>query len=278
MRLATAFLALVLVLPALATAAWAADSRAVLAPHRAVYDVTLAEASERSGIGTIRGRMVYESRGSACEGISVRFRFFQNVRTPRREYTSDQRTTTFESADGRRFEFVTRTFFNGQKEREVKGSAVRGDNGVTIKLDPDVKGPIPGRPAVFPSAHLAAVIEAAKGGKRILALDVFDGSDDGDEVMATTAVIGRENAADAATVANPAVAPKLDDLASWPVSIAYFSGRPDASGERLPVYQVSFALFENGVSGDLTMRYEDYTLKAQLKDLEYLKRGECASE
>ena len=254
-----------------------ADPRETLAPHRAVYDVTLEEASERSGIGAIRGRMVYESRGAACDGISVRFRFFQNVRTPRREYSSDQRTTTFESADGRRFEFVSRTYFNGSKEREVKGSAERAPDATMIGLETDDGGTIEAPPAIFPSAHLASVIEAADSGKRILAADVFDGSDDGDEVMSTTAVIGRQNPADTVAVAETGEAAKLEGVRSWPVSIAYFSGEPDASGERLPVYQVSFALFENGVSGDLVMRYEDYVLKAKMTDLEYLEKPACAA-
>ena len=276
MRSVPAFLA-AFVLLATSVAPATADPRTVLAPHRAVYDVTLDEASQRSGITAIKGRMVYESRGGACEGISVRFRFFQQVRTPRREYSSDQRTTTFETAAADRFDFVTRTFFNGSKEREVKGTATRDADGTVIELDPDVKGPISTVPAIFPSQHLAAVIEAAKAGKRIFAADVFDGSDDGDEVMSTTAIIGRPHAPDASVVANAVEAKKLANLRSWPVSIAYFSGRPSASGERLPVYQVSFALFENGVSGDLTMRYEDYTLKAAMKDLEYLDRPACAN-
>ena len=253
-----------------------------LVPHRAVYDVTLDEASERSGISAIKGRMVYESRGSACEGFSVRFRFFQNVRTPRREYSSDQRTTTFESGDGERFEFVNRTFFNGSQEREVKGKAARSADGITVAIE--ASGSDEGttdvelQPAQFPAAHIAAVIEAAQAGKRFLPVDVYDGSDTGDEVMATTAVIGKRNGPDATVVADPERAKQLADVPSWPVSVGYFSGEADASGERLPVYQVSFALHENGVSGDLVMRYEDYTLNAELKDLEYLERSDCPSE
>ena len=249
-----------------------------LAPHRAVYDVTLEDASERSGITGIKGRMVYEMRGSMCDGFSTRFRFFQNVRTPRREYTSDQRTTTFEAADGSRYDFVNRTFFNGSEEKEVKGSATReeGELGISLEQPDAAELTLPG--AIFPAAHLAAIIDAASAGKRFLAADVFDGSDDGDALMATNAVIGRASSAAASEGLIANAAAKLQGLRSWPVNVAYFEGDADASGERLPVYQVAFPLYENGVSGNLSMSYDDYRLKAKLADLEYLDAPSCEPE
>ena len=259
-----------------------------LAPHRAVYDVTLDEASERSGITSLSGRMVYESRGAACDGFSVRFRFFQNVRTARREYSSDQRTSTFESGDGKRLEFVNRTFFNGIQEREVKGAAVRDENGVAVALEQPAERALELPPAMFPSQHLAAVLDAAANGRRIYVADVYDGSDDGDANMFASAAIGRPRPVGAGPAPEGAdegapsegrdkAIARLADLRSWPVSVAYFSGAPGASGERLPAYQVSFPLYENGVSGDLRMRYEDYFLRARLADLTYLDPPDCAN-
>ena len=52
-----------------------ASAAQLLAPHRAVYDLALDKASDRSGITDITGRMVYEFNGSACEGYTVTFRF-----------------------------------------------------------------------------------------------------------------------------------------------------------------------------------------------------------
>ena len=50
-----------------------AASANILVP-RAVYDLELKDASERSGISGMYGRMVYEFNGSACEGYTVSFR------------------------------------------------------------------------------------------------------------------------------------------------------------------------------------------------------------
>ena len=52
-----------------------------LLPHRAVYDLALDSASDRSGITGIDGRMVYEFAGSPCEGYTVTFRFVTRIDT-----------------------------------------------------------------------------------------------------------------------------------------------------------------------------------------------------
>ena len=73
-----------------------AQAARVLAPHRAVYDLTLKDASDRSGITGLSGRMVYEFNGSACEGYTVTFRFVSRIQTQDASRVSDQQTTTFE--------------------------------------------------------------------------------------------------------------------------------------------------------------------------------------
>ena len=53
----------------------------LLQPHRAVYDLALDKASDRSGITGLSGRMVYEFNGSPCEGYTVKFRFVTQIAT-----------------------------------------------------------------------------------------------------------------------------------------------------------------------------------------------------
>ena len=253
----------------------AADTRDGLRPHRAVYDVTLLEASERSGIKGSRGRIVYELTGSACEGFATQFRFFQQVRTDRREYTSDQRTTTFEAADSSTFDFLTRSFFNGSQEKEVRGKATRGPDGVAVALEKpeEARKTLPS--AIFTSAHIVTVLEAARAGETVVSATVFDGSGDGDEVVETTAIIGKRRDGGAVGEGENAAAARSVASEWWPTSIAYFRRDDDAGGERLPVYQVSFALHASGVSRDLVMRYEDYSLRATLQNIEFLDQEPC---
>ncbi len=86
---------------ALATSPVFAAGAVPLVQHRAVYDLKLADASDRSGISAINGRMVYEIRGSACEGYTVRFRYVTQSDTRDATQITDQQTTTFEDAEGK---------------------------------------------------------------------------------------------------------------------------------------------------------------------------------
>ena len=52
-----------------------ADDGPGLAPHRAVYEITLAKSNSGSGVSELTGRMVYELAGSSCEGWTQNMRF-----------------------------------------------------------------------------------------------------------------------------------------------------------------------------------------------------------
>ncbi len=57
------------------------------------------------------------------------------------------------------------------------------------------------------------------------------------------------------------------------MTIAYFTD--EASGDALPVYRMSFKLYENGVTRDLTMDYGDFALSGKLAELEVFDTAEC---
>src|SRR5262249_61017779 len=48
--------------------------RVLLAPHRAIYDLRLAKSHGSRGIEAIRGRILYDFSGNACDGFELRFR------------------------------------------------------------------------------------------------------------------------------------------------------------------------------------------------------------
>src|SRR3546814_8252693 len=73
------FLAALALVGAQSTALAGAESAGALVPHRAVYDLRLKDASERSGIDGMNGRMVYEFTGSACTGFTTNFRFVTRI-------------------------------------------------------------------------------------------------------------------------------------------------------------------------------------------------------
>ena len=58
--------------------------------------------------------------------------------------------------------------------------------------------------------------------------------------------------------------------AFWPVTISYFN--ENSKTDALPVYRMSFKLYENGITRDLTMDYGDFVLTGKLAKLEMLDK------
>lgn len=259
-------MALAGLMPVASTAAQATNA---LATHRAVYDIKLKEASERSGISGMYGRMVYEFDGSPCDGYTVNFRFVTQIESGDQSQVTDQQTTTYEDIREQTFRFVTRTFVDRQLQSEVKGAA--HDDGETLSLE--LEAPEARRldlpDSLFPTRHMIDLLERAGNGERFYEARVFDGSDDGDEAMITTTIIGARSLEEAST----AVTSALSGRSYWPVSISYF--HENSTGDAIPVYTIAFKLYDNGVSKDLTMDYGEFSLEGHLTGLEMFDAVSC---
>ena len=250
--------------PVLASSAGVAAA-VPLAQHRAVYDLKLSEASGSSGITGISGRMVYEIRGSACEGYTVRFRYVTQADTRDASQVTDQQTTTFEDADGKSFSFVTKSYTDQNLDKELRGNATRESDGVKIQIDKPETKSIELEPTQFPTQHLVDLISRAKTGETFYETSIFDGSEDADKAMTTTVIVGRQSN----TSNGDPEAKALDALSGekfWPVDIAYFDEATEG-GEDTPEYRISFKLYENGLTRDLEMDYGDFVIQGQLVDL-----------
>jgi hypothetical protein len=268
-----------LLLASVSAQAWAAapaTSAAIatgLVAHRAVYDLELKEASDRSGIAAMYGRMVYEFDGNYCEGFTTNFRFVTQIDTGDSVRVSDQQTRTFENLKDGRFTFDTKSFTDDQLDKEVNGAAQDQPEGVKVDLSQPASRELQLAESRFPTEHMLDVIRNAKEGKRFFEARVFDGSDDGDKSLVTTTIVGKQvtPVADETDAGNAGAFAKT---AFWPVTIAYFN--ENAKTDALPVYRMSFKLYENGITRDLTMDYGDFVLTGRLAKLELLdKRPEA---
>jgi hypothetical protein len=236
-----------------------------LQAHRAVYDLTLKKADDRSGITGITGRMVYEFNGSACEGYTVKFRFVTQIATSDNTKLTDQQTTTFEDAEGKTFSFVTKSFVDQNLDKEVKGIATKDAKGLKVDIDKPEKNSLELAATQFPTQHLVELIGKAEKGENFYQTNLFDGSEDANKVMTTTVVVGKKTEADKADPEAPALA-KLATDKYWPVDIAYFDDSAQ-NGEEVPEYRISFKLHENGITRDLTMDYGDFSMTGKLVNL-----------
>ncbi|MFC7398786.1 cell envelope integrity EipB family protein [Chelatococcus sp. GCM10030263] len=251
-----------------------------LAAHRAVYDLSLADDS--GSVQSARGRIVYEVTGGACEGYASTTRQVLVLESESGTVATDMRTTTFEDPRGAKFRFKTETRNGREARKVVDGDAVRRGDGLAVRLTKPRRGKVQlNGDIIFPMAHLAKLIGAAKSGERLVSARVFDGSDDGRKSYDTLAVIGRSGAtaAGGATVetgktTSQAMNAAFDNVPHWPVSVSYF-GPAKLRGESLPTYVVSFDLYENGIARSLALQYNDFTLKGELKQLQLLKSSTC---
>ncbi|MCO6185985.1 cell envelope integrity EipB family protein [Rhizobium sp. L1K21] len=244
-----------------------------LAAHRAVYDLELASASERSGIDGMYGRMVYEFSGSACTGYKSTFRFVTAVSMEGDQRINDQRTETFEDMEKGTFKFATQSYTGESLNQTVSGEAKHDNGAVDVTLEGDEPREVELDSSRFPTEHMLDVVAHAKRGDRFFQTRIFDGSESGDKTLFATAVIGKENSRKL-DVGDEEAAKPLQGQNYWPVSIAYFSDEP-AGDDELPIYRMSFDLYENGISRDLTLDYGDFVLTGQLAELDMLEQPKC---
>jgi EipB-like len=253
----------------------------LLAPHRAVYDLKLSKTHGNRGLQSVRGRILYDFSGSACEGYELQFRQVSELDSGEgKAAISDLRSTTWEDGGAKKFRFNSENLLNDQPTDSVNGRAERNAKAVAVSLskpkEKDFTVPVG---AVFPTEHMRRIIIGAREGKSILEFPVYDGSESGEKLYNTLTVIGRpippgEKPPNDAAMKTPALA----KLTRWPVTISYFeqkSDKAEQSGEQTPVYSIGFELYENGISRALILDYTDFTITGELATLELKKPKPC---
>jgi envelope integrity protein B len=253
----------------------------LLAPHLAIYDLKLSKSRGSRAIEAVRGRILYDFSGSACEGYELKFRQVSELDSGEgKPALSDLRSTTWEDGDARKFRFSSENLFNERRTEVVDGHADRDAKTVAVSLrKPKEKNfNVPGG-AVFPTEHMRRIIAAAREGKSVLEFPVYDGSESGEKLYNTLTVIGRPIASGEKAPSDAAAkVPELAKLTRWPVTISYFDKKDEKSeqsGEQTPVYSIGFELYENGISRALVLDYTDFTISGEMTSLELKNVKPC---
>ncbi len=265
--LRTAF-ALLASLATISGTAQAASSVPFL-PHQALYELSLVKSRGSTTINRVRGRILYNFSGNACDGYTSDFRQVSELDAGEGKVTlSDLRSTSWEDGGGKSYRFKIDSRMNDSDARPVDGIAERVGDHITVKLkQPGTKTFNIDGSTVFPTEQIRRIIEAARQGKSLLELSVYDGSDNGEKVYNTLTVIGRGIPGDR-DVSSPDPSTRSEEmkpLTRWPVTVSYFDRDDKAKeGEQTPVYSMSFELFENGVSRALVLDYNDFVISGAL--------------
>jgi len=270
--------ALVVAAVALTPPAAQAQAGAGLAAHRAIYDLKLSRSVGKRQIVAVRGRILYDFTGSSCEGYGLQFRQVSELDSGEGKVTlSDLRATTWEDGAAKAFRFQSQNFVDQQPVDTVDGKAERkSDDGLAITLTkPQTKDFSLDPGMLFPAEHMRRIIEAARAGKSIVEVPVYDGSETGEKVFNTLTVIGHEIApADKPMDDAAAKHPALTGMKRWHVKISYFD-KTSAAGEQTPVYSLGFEVLENGISRALTLDYGDFIVTGELTQLELKDSKTC---
>ena len=96
------------------------------APHRAVYELSMADSTAGSGVSGVSGRMVYELNGSLCDGYTQNMRFVTIMTNQEgTETVSDLRNSSWEEADGKKLRFSSTQYQNDELADASQGDAAR---------------------------------------------------------------------------------------------------------------------------------------------------------
>src|SRR5215475_2243135 len=180
---------------ALVVIAWAPAKSAAASflPHQALYDLSLVKSRGSNSVNSARGRILYDFSGSACEGYTSEFRQVSELEIGEgKMMLSDLRSSSWEDADGKSYRFKIDSRTNDNDPSPVDGVAERTGDHITVKLkQPEAKTFTLDGSTVFPTEQIRRIIAAAKEGKSLLELSVYDGSDNGQKVYNTLSVIGQ---------------------------------------------------------------------------------------
>lgn len=250
----------------------------VLTPHRAVYDLTLLRSRGKREVESVRGRILYDFSGSACSGYALNFRQVSELDSGEsKSALSDLRATTWEEGSAKRFRFSSENYLNERAVDKVDGEAERETDRVEVKLaKPTDKAFDLDRAMVFPTEHMRRIIAAARDGKTVLELPVYDGSENGEKVYNTMTLIGHAIAPNEKVPTDAAAGQAaLAGLTRWPVTISYFDRNDKTRAEQTPVYAISFELYENGISRALALDYDDFVVGGEMSQLEIKDAPPC---
>jgi EipB-like len=277
---------------AAATMAWPQDvpqdaltapiTQVPLVPHRAVYDLSLADVRGNAQVTSVRGRILYDFDGNACQGYSLEFRQVSELDTGEgnsaKTSTSDLRSTTWEEADAKKFKFTSENYVDDNLTGAVDGNARHDADKTAVALEKPQKKTLDfAAGVVFPTEHMVRIINAAHEGKNILSFPVYDGSETGQKVFDTLTVIGQKLNSDERKHDDAAAGEaKLAGVPRWPVTISYFEKKKaENTSEQTPDYSIGFELYENGISRALKLDYNDFVVTGKLSSLQFKEPKPC---
>ncbi len=261
-------IALLVLSVALSVGQAGASPKVEVVPHRALYDMSLVSASQRSGIVEVTGVLSFKW-GETCDGWIVEQRYKLSLLSaggPETEIRTND--VSWESKDGLSYRFNLRNQRNGVTSEEFRGAAelaAKGKPGSARYSKPDGRQEALPAGTVFPTEHTEILIERALAGERLFARTVFDGTTDFGPMLINAFIGG-------SLQVSPEAEEPLTNVRGWRMRLAFF---PLDRGTESPEYEVELELQENGIARSVELDYGDFTIRGVLAHLETLPKPGC---
>lgn len=250
--------------------------RDALAPHKAVYDIEMTARRSSSQVLNIHGQMYFALQPS-CEAWSTDHRFnlyYEYADSPPMQITSD--FTTYEPLDGKSFDFNSRRKRDGELYQELRGTALRDNDGlvhVTYTAPDGLTFEMP-KEGLFPMAHTARMMDSIRGGGKVYSAVVFDGSDEEGPIEINT-IVGKPMTVSESMKADPAIDQSLLNSPARKVRMAFF---PVADDNPAADYEMDIVVHDNGVISDMAVDYGEFSVSQKLVALEKVNAPACSNE
>ncbi|MDX2028590.1 MAG: cell envelope integrity EipB family protein [Alphaproteobacteria bacterium] len=247
--------------------------KTAIMPHRAIYDLSLASAKNGSNIIDVSGQMLFEWR-DVCDGWAVQQHLrlhFSYAEGDTSNVTSTQ--LSWESKDGKRYNFNIRRVSDGKETDRYVGKAVMKENGgVATYTAPEAKELKLPPGTLFPTAHTESILQKATTGEKLFTRRVFDGSDEEGSNDISAFISNQEAHWQKTELDQKLVSKPILSYPDWPVRLAFFKITSE-TGE--PDYEMNLSLLANGVARKMNIDYGDFSVNGTLVEIEPMPTSGC---
>lgn len=236
-----------------------------LQSHRAVYKLSLINATPESSIEDIQGNLTLELQ-KRCDGwFTQQFSSTTIYDKNNQQMESDWGYVIWESDDHNQLRFNTYRKVDGEVTKEYRGNA-NLTKGVAEYTVPDTMSLKIPTGTLFPIAHLKETIKTARNGGGMLSKQIFDGSA-GAGVTGLNTYIGKNE-----NLPQMKEQHALSNIGVYPIQIAIFE--PNNQGA-IPDYETYQELSDSGIVNSYTVIVDGFRVKGTLERIELLPSEPC---
>lgn len=246
----------------------------IIAPHRALYSMSLASAKNGGSTTDVSGHMLFEW-ADVCDGWAIQQHMqlhFIYAEGGEQDITSTE--LTWEAKDGKKFTFNIHHLTDGKDSGFFRGKAVMNADGsaTATYTQPEAKTVTLPQGTMFPSAHTTLILQQAAQNEKLFSRRVFDGADsDGSSDISAFILPARALATQTGLSDKLKISPLLAGSA-YPVRMAFYKPESEAAS---PDYEMDLDLLPNGVARHMKIDYGDFAVAGTLEDIELLASPSC---